>query len=71
MKARALDRRMMGHRWGWRIDATQSLALQRAHNARALGILLNASLGGAYGREWEMFASDPVRALLLSMSRRA
>jgi hypothetical protein len=107
MKARALDRRMMKHSWGRRIAGRQPLGLQSAHNLGALGILLNASLTGAYvatsapvkreqrvtlrlrtpmwlnlsgfvvrtdesgfGMEWEVFASDPVRALLLSMSRR-
>jgi hypothetical protein len=96
---------MMEHRWGWRITARQSLGFQSARNLEALGILLNASLSGAYvatgavvrrnqrvmlllrspmrlnlsgfvvridesgyGLEWEVFASDPVRALLLSMS---
>jgi hypothetical protein len=107
MKARALDRRMMEHRWGRRITATQSLSLQSARNLGALGLLLNASLSGAYvatsatvkrdqrvtlqlrspmwlnlsgfvvrtdesgfGLEWEVIASDPVRALLLSISGR-
>jgi hypothetical protein len=96
---------MMEHRWGWRITARQSLGLQSACKVEALGILLNASLSGAYvatsavvrrnqrvtlllrtsmwlnlsgyvvrtdesgfGLEWEVFASDAVRALLLSMS---
>jgi hypothetical protein len=94
----------MEHRWGRRITARQSLGLQSARNLEALGILLNASLSGAYvatstvvkrnqritlllrsqmwlnlsgfvvrtdesgfGLEWEVFASDAVRALLLSM----
>jgi hypothetical protein len=98
---------MMEHRWGRRITASQSLGFQSARNLEALGILLNASLSGAYvassavvkrnqrvmlllrspmrlnlggfvvridesgfGLEWEVFASDPVRALLLSMSSR-
>jgi hypothetical protein len=106
MKARARDRQTMEHRWGQRIAATQSLRLQSAGNLGALGILLSASLSGAYvatsvalkrdqrvtlqlrspiwlnlsgfvvrsdesgfGLEWEEFGSDPVRALLLSMSR--
>jgi hypothetical protein len=107
MNARALDRRMMEHRWGRRIAARHSLRLQGARKLAALGILLNASLSGAYvatsatlkrdqhvtlrlrspiwlnlsgfvvrtdesgfGLEWEVFASDSVRALLLSMVAR-
>lgn len=106
MKAQVFGR-MMEHRWGRRIETRLSLALQSAHNVRALGILLNASLSGAYvatkaavkrdqrvtlqlrspiwlnlsgfvvrideagvGLEWEVFASDSVRALLLSVGRR-
>jgi hypothetical protein len=98
---------MMEHRWGRRITAGQSLGFQSARNLEALGILLNASLSGAYvatsavvkrnqrvmlllrspmrlnlsgfvvrtddagfGLEWEIFASDAVRALLLSMDSR-
>jgi hypothetical protein len=104
--ARALDRGMMEHRWGQRIAARQSLRLQGTRSPGALGILLSASLSGAYvatsaavkpdqrvtlqlrspiwlnlsgfvvrtdesgfGLEWEESASDPVRALLLSMAR--
>ena len=107
MKARALDRCMMEHRWGRRIAARQSLRLQGARKLAALKVLLNASLSGAYiatsatlrrgqhvtlrlrspmwlslsgfvvrtdesgfGLEWEVFASDSVRALLLSMVTR-
>jgi hypothetical protein len=95
----------MEHRWGRRIAARQSLRLLGARSLGALGILLSASLSGAYvatsaavkrdqrvslqlrsplwlnlsgfvvrtdesgfGMEWEEFASDPVRALLLSVA---
>jgi hypothetical protein len=98
---------MMEHRWGGRITARQSLGLQSARNREALGILLNASISGAYvatsavvkreqrvtlllhspmwlnlsgfvvrtdesgfGLEWEVFAAEAVRALLLSLGSR-
>jgi hypothetical protein len=48
MKARTRDRHTMEHRWGQRIAATQSLRLQTGRNLGALGILLSASLSGAY-----------------------
>jgi hypothetical protein len=48
MKARPLDRRMMEHRWGRRIAARRSLEFQSPRNLEAMGILLNASLSGAY-----------------------
>jgi hypothetical protein len=106
MRAQTLAPRIMEHRWGERIAARQSLGLQSARNISGLGILLNASLSGAYvatstavkrdqrvtlqlrspmslnlsgfvvrsdesgfGLEWEVFASDAVRALLMSMRR--
>jgi hypothetical protein len=107
MKGRASNHYLMEHRWGRRIAGWQTLKLQSARYLGALGLLLSASLSGAYvatstavarderiilqlhsptwlslsgfvvrtdesgfGLEWEEFASDPVRALLLSMNRR-